>query len=173
MPAVNKIKLFINNLICPKTKTATHCLTKLFSIYQNKHWTIRRPDNHTAVPLYHRIILKIVGCLSSQCKISLNLKFLEIAHPDLYVQWLWLQEAISSIQICRCLILTLQIHPLPRIQFFSVSNSNAPNYVWYSTPHMGSNMIRIGSVLSLYLQFWKKKCVVWNSCEWDSSSLLN
>ena len=26
-----------NSLICPKAKSATHCLTKLFPIYQNKH----------------------------------------------------------------------------------------------------------------------------------------
>ena len=27
---------------CPRAKSANHCLTELFSIYQNKHWTIRR-----------------------------------------------------------------------------------------------------------------------------------
>ena len=49
-----------NSLICPKAKSATHCLTKLFPIYQNTHWTIRQQDNHTFVPLSHHIILKIV-----------------------------------------------------------------------------------------------------------------
>ena len=38
-----------NSLICPKTKSATHCLTELFPFYQNKHWIIRRRDNHTIV----------------------------------------------------------------------------------------------------------------------------
>ena len=33
----NTVGLFINSLICPKTESATHCLTKLFPIYQNKH----------------------------------------------------------------------------------------------------------------------------------------
>ena len=40
-----------NSLICPKTKSATHCLTELFPIYQNKHWTIRWWVDHTVVPL--------------------------------------------------------------------------------------------------------------------------
>ena len=122
--------------------------------YQMEGWSYRRP----IVPLYY-----IEDCWmfeqpgQNQPKSQI---FKNSSPHDLYRQWLWLQEAISSIQICRCLILTLQIHPLPKIHFFSLSNSNAPNYVWYSTPHMGSNIIRIGSVLSLYLQFWKKKCVL-------------
>ena len=41
------------------------CLTQLFPIYQNKHWTIRQRDNHTIIPSLHRIILKIVGFLDS------------------------------------------------------------------------------------------------------------
>ena len=48
-------------MICPMTKSATHCLTELFPIYQNKHWTIRRRDNHSVDPSSYRIILKIVG----------------------------------------------------------------------------------------------------------------
>ena len=40
-----------NSLKCPKAKSANHCITKLFPIYQNKNWTIRRQDNHTVVPL--------------------------------------------------------------------------------------------------------------------------
>ena len=50
-----------NSLKCHKAKSATHCLTKLFPIYQNKHWTIIRWDNHTDIPSSHRLILKIVG----------------------------------------------------------------------------------------------------------------
>jgi hypothetical protein len=42
-------------------KSATHCLTELFPIYQNKYWTIRWQDDHTIVPSSHHIILKIVG----------------------------------------------------------------------------------------------------------------
>ena len=51
------------SLICLKTKSATYCLTELFPIHQNKHWIIRRRDDHTIVPLSHCIILKIVGFL--------------------------------------------------------------------------------------------------------------
>ena len=40
---------------CPRAKSANHCLTELFSIYQNKHWTIRRWDDHIVVPLSHLI----------------------------------------------------------------------------------------------------------------------
>ena len=47
-------------MICPKTKSATHCLTELFPIYQNKHWTIGRWDDHSVNPSSHHIILKIV-----------------------------------------------------------------------------------------------------------------
>ena len=51
----------MNSLKCPKSKSLSHCLTELFPIYQNKHWTIRWWDDHTVVPFSHRIILKIVG----------------------------------------------------------------------------------------------------------------
>jgi hypothetical protein len=33
-----------NSFKCPKAKSATHCIAKLFPFYQNKHWTI--------IPLY-------------------------------------------------------------------------------------------------------------------------
>ena len=39
-----------NSLKYPRAKSANHCLTELFSIYQNKHWTIRRRDDHIVVP---------------------------------------------------------------------------------------------------------------------------
>ena len=48
-----------NSLICPRTKSASHCLTELFPIYQNKHWTIRRRDDHIVVQSSHRNIFKI------------------------------------------------------------------------------------------------------------------
>jgi hypothetical protein len=51
----------LNSLKCPKSKSLSHCLTELFQIYQNKHWTIRRRDDHSVGPSSHRIILKIVG----------------------------------------------------------------------------------------------------------------
>ena len=61
---MNKIELFINRLICPKAKSATHCLTELFPIYQNK----KTFAYQTAGQSYHRpigiIILKIVGFLN-------------------------------------------------------------------------------------------------------------
>ena len=55
-----------NSLKCPKAKSATHCLTELFQIYQNKHWIIRQQDNHTVVPSSRRILLKIVSFYSSK-----------------------------------------------------------------------------------------------------------
>ena len=48
-----------NTLICPWTKSASHCLTELFPIYQNKHWTIRRRDDHIVVQSSDRNIFKI------------------------------------------------------------------------------------------------------------------
>ena len=36
-----------NSLICPRAKSSNQYLTKSFSIYQNKHWTIRRWDDHS------------------------------------------------------------------------------------------------------------------------------
>ena len=48
-----------NSLICPKNKSASHCLTELFPIYPNNHWTIRWRDNHIVVPSSNRIKLKI------------------------------------------------------------------------------------------------------------------
>ena len=48
-----------NILICPRANSSHHCLTELFSIYQNKHWTIRRRDDHIVVPSSDRNILKI------------------------------------------------------------------------------------------------------------------
>ena len=63
------------SLICPKTKSATHCLTELFPIYQNKHWTIRWHDNPFVDPSSHRIcILKIVGFQYSPLKCSSDLE---------------------------------------------------------------------------------------------------
>ena len=49
----------MNSLKCPRAKSTNHCRTELFSIYQNKHWTIRRRDNHIVVPSSHHIKLKI------------------------------------------------------------------------------------------------------------------
>ena len=43
----------MNSLKCPKSKSLSHCLTELFTIYQNKHWTIRQQDDHTVVPSYY------------------------------------------------------------------------------------------------------------------------
>ena len=52
-----------NILICPRTKLASHCLSELFPIYQNKHWTIRRRDDHIVVQSSHCNISKIDGFL--------------------------------------------------------------------------------------------------------------
>ena len=54
-------------MICPKTKSATHCcLIELFPIYQYKHWTIRRRDDCSVDSSSHRNILKIVGFFVGQ-----------------------------------------------------------------------------------------------------------
>ena len=50
-----------NSLKCLKVKPSTHCLNGLFPIYQNNNWTIKRWYDLTKFPLFHRIILKIVG----------------------------------------------------------------------------------------------------------------
>ena len=52
-------------MICHKAKSANHCLTELFSIYQNKHWTIRRRDDHIVVPSSNHIKSKIDWILNS------------------------------------------------------------------------------------------------------------
>ena len=44
-----------NSLICPRANLSNHCLTELFSIYQNKHWTIRWRDDHIVVPSFNHI----------------------------------------------------------------------------------------------------------------------
>ena len=53
----------MNYLKGPKSKSLSHCLTELFSIYQNKHWTIRRRDDRSVDQLSHCILFKIVGFL--------------------------------------------------------------------------------------------------------------
>ena len=45
---------------CPMSKSLNHCHTELFTIYQNKHWTIRQWGDHSVDPSSHCIILKIV-----------------------------------------------------------------------------------------------------------------
>ena len=52
--------------ICPKTKSATHCHTKIFPIYQNKHWIIRVQHNCSINPWSNSSMLKIVGFLVIQ-----------------------------------------------------------------------------------------------------------
>ena len=51
----------MNSLKCPKSTLLSHCLTELFTICKNKHWTIRRRDDRSVDTSSHRIILKIVG----------------------------------------------------------------------------------------------------------------
>ena len=51
-----------------ETKSATHCLTKLFLIYQNKHWTKQR-DDRSVDPSYHIKIVRFqvyYVCCSAQ-----------------------------------------------------------------------------------------------------------
>ena len=51
-------------MICPKAKSATHCLSELFSIYQNKHGTIRRRADHIVVRLPTIIYLRLTDLWS-------------------------------------------------------------------------------------------------------------
>ena len=46
------------------------CLTEIFPIYQNKHWTIKHRDDCSGDPTSHRIISKIVRLLKTSvtCK---------------------------------------------------------------------------------------------------------
>ena len=72
----------MNYLKCPKSKSLSHCLTELFSIYQNKHWTIRRRDDRSVDLSSHHIILKIVRFLvvleAIAWKSTLNCKVVKV-----------------------------------------------------------------------------------------------
>ena len=61
-----------NSLICPRTKSASHCLTELFPIHRNKHWTIRRRDDNIVIQWSNRNIFKVdwfyMYSFSLQCK---------------------------------------------------------------------------------------------------------
>ena len=46
-------------------------LDRLFTTYQNKHWTIRQRDDHSINPSSHHIILKIVGFYTPHIKLNL------------------------------------------------------------------------------------------------------
>ena len=83
-------------MICPKTKPATHCLTESFSIYQNKHWSIRRWDYCFVDPFTH-CILKIVGfwkyivCRFFSPQYSLSFSFFFS-----FSLWLWTRVALVN-----------------------------------------------------------------------------
>ena len=72
-------------MICPKTKSATHRLSELFPIYQNKHWTIRQQDDRSVDPSSHRIILKIVGFLVHLLCTQCNVKFFRLRYHLIFV----------------------------------------------------------------------------------------
>ena len=73
-----------NSLICPKKKSASHCPTKLFPIYPNNHWTIRRRDDHIVVPSSNRIKLKIDWFLYSSGN----------SHPKEEAVWFSAEEVV-------------------------------------------------------------------------------
>ena len=63
-----KIPFKINSLICPKTNSATHCVTELFPIYQNKHWTIRRREVILLVyKVDHQVALAYLYHILNKC----------------------------------------------------------------------------------------------------------
>ena len=53
----------MNSLKYPKSNSLSHCLTKLFPFYQNKHWTIQRRNDGSVDQPFHCILSKIVGFL--------------------------------------------------------------------------------------------------------------
>ena len=61
-------------LLCPESKSLSHCFTELFPIYQNKHWTIEWWDDRFVDPSSHRIILKIVGFKKYLCLAGIGLR---------------------------------------------------------------------------------------------------
>ena len=69
-------------MICPKAKSATHCLTELFSIYQNKHGTIRRRDHHIVVQSSHRNIFKIDWFQAAPDQLTIPLNKLTYSNPQ-------------------------------------------------------------------------------------------
>ena len=83
---INSLK---KSLKCPKAKPSTHCLTKLFPIYQTKNWTIRQLDDQTIVPLTHRIMLKI------NFKSLKAIKLCAWSEKLLVVASIWILKAIA------------------------------------------------------------------------------
>jgi hypothetical protein len=91
----------MNSLKCPESKSLSHCLTELFLIYQNKHWTIRRRNDRFVNPPFHRNLLKIDGFLNKIalfkweiliCKSKLNLNQIGGASK--------LQQQVTSYSAC-------------------------------------------------------------------------
>ena len=111
----------MNSLKCPKSKSLSHCITELFTIYQNKHWTIIWHDDRFIDPSSHRIILKIVDFLGST-----------VLGLERYTSFLSFHESVCNIFVVLLaiiqirtttyyLFLTAHIHmrPRPLISFFS------------------------------------------------------
>ena len=103
-------------LKCPKSKSLSQCLTELFPIYQNKHWTIRQWDNCSIDPSSHRIILKIdftTFCTrSNKCQFTgLNLTF-EHVHKKLYANNIFWMSTIHFEHIQYVFMLAIFLYVL-------------------------------------------------------------
>ena len=117
-----KKKLSINSLICPKTKSANHCLTELFPIYQNKQWTIKWREDRSVDPSSLRIMLKIVNfkIVSKLLKdqdncfrihhncIHFLLRFLFFPRARFYLK---LGFSLEFIILCTCIHFLLYLFP--------------------------------------------------------------
>ena len=107
-----------NSLICPRAKSSNHCLTELFSIYQNKHWTIRWRDNHIVVPSSNRIKSKIDWILESSIIQTFKYNVKKNLTPFFSLR-------PSYVYFLHCLCTLLKIH------FFRNSNTRS----WRIWPH--------------------------------------
>ena len=77
-----------NSLICHKDKSAKHCPIEIFPIYQKKHWTIRRWDDHIVVQTSRRNIFKIDGFKMKNLSTEIHILILSIKSTHQLFPWL-------------------------------------------------------------------------------------
>ena len=96
-----------NSLICPKAKSATHCLAKLFPIYNNKHWIIRQRDNHTQ---------------SSHCQTVLYWRLLDFRWYSQLGPKLRPHVGLSNITTASEGLKIIQVQPFVSVLHFKITN---------------------------------------------------
>ena len=104
-------------MICPKTKSATRCLTELFPIYQNKHWIIRRQDDPSVDPSFHRIILKIVGFVVAIPFVDLPISSFHLSYLFKKYSQRW-NVIVSKVGTSHTVIAHKLIQSQPRVQIY-------------------------------------------------------